>query len=109
MLGIASRIVALLGLAAALPVMAEEAARVPMPIDWSHRHLIYSNPDTPAEAFQKGTLDEWIRNYRDPRFVRALVTRTEREASGIVAQPDVADPPVAVQKATSVRIRKPVI
>ena len=32
---------------------AAAAQRVPAPIDWSHRHLIYSNPDTLEEAMAK--------------------------------------------------------
>jgi len=68
-----------LGIALATP--AEDFARVPAPVDWSYRHLIYSKPDTPAEAIEKGTYGQWLENYRDPRFLVALQLRVEREAA----------------------------
>ena len=47
------------------------------PKDWSHRNLIYSNPDTRDEAARKGAraLEEWTRNQKDPRFVAQLATK----------------------------------
>ena len=62
-----------------LLAFAASAQRVPAPHDWSHRHLIYSNPDTLEEAMAKGDYNEWARNYRDPRFVLALVRKMERQ------------------------------
>ena len=67
---------ALLG---SLFICAASAERVPAPHDWSHRHLIFSNPDTLEEAMSKGDYNEWARNYRDPRFVLALVRKMERQ------------------------------
>lgn len=70
----------LLGAALAIPASAQGAnqvARQGMPQDWSHRHLIYSNPDTPEEAALKGGLGQWVTNYSDPRFVLQLVRKME--------------------------------
>lgn len=64
-----------------LATHAEDLGRVPAPVDWSHRHLIYSKPDLPAEAIAKGTYGQWLENYRDPRFLVALVRRLDREAA----------------------------
>lgn len=45
-------------------------ARHSAPQDWSHRHLLYPNPDTRDEAARKGTLafERWKQNHKDPRF-----------------------------------------
>ena len=56
---------------------ADDGTRVGSPWDWSHRHLIYGNPETVEEAIRNGTYDRWQKNYRDPRFVRALVKKME--------------------------------
>jgi hypothetical protein len=77
---------ALAGLACAFATAAEDMDRAPVPIDWSHRHLIYGNPDTPGDAIRKGTYDEWQKNYRDPRFVMALARKMERQAARMEAQ-----------------------
>ncbi len=60
-----------------------------LPVDWSHRHVIYSNPDTREEAEAKGTLDKWIERANDPRFVlqlerkeRALAAKANKAADG---------------------------
>lgn len=47
------------------------------PQDWSHRHLIYANPDTRDEAARKGTLafEEWKRKYKDPRFAQQVARK----------------------------------
>lgn len=51
-----------------------------LPQDWSHRHLIYANPQTLSELEASGNPDEWSRKANDPRFVGA-VERTERLAA----------------------------
>lgn len=56
---------------------ADDGTRVGAPWDWSHRHLIYGNPETVEEAIANGTYDRWQKNYRDPRFVRALVNKMD--------------------------------
>lgn len=41
-----------------------------LPQDWSHKHLLYTNPDTHDEAARKGTLafEKWKQKNKDPRF-----------------------------------------
>lgn len=57
--------------------------QVGAPKDWSHRNLIYSNPDTREDAAWKGrlALDEWTRNQKDPRFVSQLARKTAWRAA----------------------------
>jgi len=57
------------------------SAPIGMPQDWSHRHVVYSNPDTPDEAAKKGQTAKWRKNYRDPRFVLALSRKLESQVS----------------------------
>lgn len=47
------------------------------PQDWSHKHLIYANPDTREEAARKGTLafEEWKQKYKDPRFAQQVARK----------------------------------
>lgn len=40
-----------------------------LPDDWSHHHVIFSNPGTAQEATQKGTYDHWFSIVNDPRYV----------------------------------------
>jgi len=69
----------------ASPVSAQKtpaiSAPIGMPQDWSHRHVVYSNPDTPEEAAKKGQTAKWRKNYRDPRFVLALGRRLDAQAA----------------------------
>ncbi|MFZ0792554.1 MAG: hypothetical protein WAM65_02215, partial [Candidatus Korobacteraceae bacterium] len=40
-----------------------------LPDDWSHHHLIFSNPGTEQEALAKGTYERWLSVVNDPRYV----------------------------------------
>jgi hypothetical protein len=40
-----------------------------MPEDWSHHHLVFSNPGTEEEAIRNGTHDKWLKTVNDPRYV----------------------------------------
>ena len=48
------------------------------PQDWSHKHLLHTNPDTREEAARKGTLafEQWKEKAKDPRFA----AQAERKA-----------------------------
>jgi len=70
-----------LGLVFAVAAQAADSGRMGLPWDWSHRHLVYGNPDTVEEAMQKGTYDQWVKDYRDPRFVSRLVRKMEARAA----------------------------
>jgi len=53
-------------------------ARGGMPEDWSHRHLLYPNPDTRDEAARKGTLafEHWKEKNKDPRYAAQVARKT---------------------------------
>ncbi len=53
-------------------------AREGAPEDWSHRHLLYPNPDTRDEAARKGTLafERWKEKHKDPRFAAQVARKT---------------------------------
>jgi hypothetical protein len=49
-----------------------------LPQDWSHRHMLYTNPDTQYEAARKDTLayEQWKQKNRDPRFAAQVARKT---------------------------------
>ena len=49
--------------------------RVGVPDDWSHRHLIFSNPGTYAQAIAHGTYSHWIKLQYDTRFLLQQMKR----------------------------------
>jgi len=55
---------------------APEASRG-APQDWSHKHLLYTNPDTRDEAARKGTLafERWKQMNKDPRFATSAARK----------------------------------
>jgi len=54
------------------------------PHDWSHKHLLYTNPDTRDEAARKGTLafERWKEKSRDPRFAAQVARKTRFSKAG---------------------------
>jgi hypothetical protein len=46
-----------------------------MPDDWSHGHLVFSNPGTEEEAFASGTHDQWLQHVNDPRYILQQMKR----------------------------------
>jgi hypothetical protein len=46
-----------------------------LPDDWSHHHLVFSNPGTEQDAVQKGTYDEWLRIVNEPRYIMQQLKR----------------------------------
>ncbi len=46
-----------------------------VPYDWSHHHLIFSNPGTAEDAMRKGTYDHWFQTVNDPRYQMHLTRR----------------------------------
>ncbi len=76
--------------ATAAPAMAQGAADTPLgvPQDWSHRHVIHSNPDTLEEAAAKGTLDQWLKKADDPRFVLQLEKKLAKLQEAAEAEDD---------------------
>ena len=53
----------------------ETSRQVGLPDDWSHHHLIFSNPGTAEEAMRNGTYDRWLRIQNDPRYLMQQIKR----------------------------------
>ena len=47
-----------------------------VPEDWSHHHLVFSNPGTEEDAFKNGTHDQWLNIVNDPRFTLQQIKRS---------------------------------
>ena len=54
------------------------AQKTGFPDDWSHHHLIFSDPGTSEQAARTGALDRWRRITNDPRYV---LQRQKRDAA----------------------------
>lgn len=54
------------------------AQRTGIPDDWSHHHVIFSDPGTSEQATRSGALDRWQRITNDPRYV---LQREKRDAA----------------------------
>jgi len=58
-----------------------------IPDDWSHHHLVFSNPGTEEDALANRTYDHWLNVVNDPRYVLqrmkrgAVATALEAEAT----------------------------
>ena len=46
-----------------------ERAEPGAPDDWSHRHLVFSNPGPEENAIQNGRYDSWLRTTNDSRYI----------------------------------------
>ena len=57
------------------------------PDDWSHHHLVFSNPGTEEEAFANGTHDRWLSIVNDPRYI---IQQLKRRAAQGPAATDIA-------------------
>jgi hypothetical protein len=40
-----------------------------LPDDWTHHHLMFSNPGSEEDAISKGTYTDWLRIVNDPRYI----------------------------------------
>ena len=47
--------------------------------DWSHHHIVFSNPGTEEESWQRGDHDRWLQITGDPRF---KLQQLKRSAAG---------------------------
>ena len=43
--------------------------------DWTHHHVIFSDPGTEQDAIKKGTHEEWLRIVNDPRYRMQQIRR----------------------------------
>jgi len=76
----------------ALPIFAQENPGAPH--DWTHHHLVFSNPGTAGEAIQNGIYDRWLRATGDPRYNLQQSRRQSLPAAAVVStvEPDTAEP-----------------
>ncbi len=47
-----------------------------VPEDWTHHHLIFSDPGTEKQAVENGTFERWLEVSKQPRFTLAQVKRS---------------------------------
>ena len=50
--------------------------------DWTHHHLIFSNPGTAVDAMQRGDYFHWLKVVNDPRFILQQAKRSAAARSG---------------------------
>src|SRR5208283_3315264 len=55
-------------LVATTVISGQPAIPLGAPDDWTHHHLVFSNPGTAAEAVQNGTYARWAKIVSDPRW-----------------------------------------
>lgn len=65
-------------LASLLSGQEHPAQKIGFPDDWTHRHVIFSDPGTADEAVRSGTLDRWVKITSDPRYI---LQREKRDAA----------------------------
>jgi hypothetical protein len=58
-----------------------------VPEDWSHHHLVFSNPGTEEDAIANGTHDRWLSIVNDPRYI---IQQLKRRAAQGPAAADIA-------------------
>lgn len=65
-------------LAATAVTSGQNGAPTGAPDDWTHHHVVFSNPGTAAQAIQRGDYARWAAVVSDPRF---LLQQRKREAA----------------------------
>ena len=68
-----------------------------IPNDWSHHHLVFSNPGTEQDAIKNGTHDRWLSIVNDPRYI---IQQLKRRAAQGPAAADIASIQETAQAAT---------
>jgi hypothetical protein len=56
-----------------------------VPSDWTHQHLVFSNPGSADEAIRNGTYERWLKISTDPRYIMQQQKRSAN-ASGAALQ-----------------------
>ena len=57
------------------PIKVGNAEITGLPDDWSHRHVIFSNPGTERDAIWNGTQRQWTKVVSDPRYILQQIRR----------------------------------
>jgi hypothetical protein len=47
-----------------------------VPDDWSHHHLVFSNPGTEEDAVKNGSFEQWLTTVNDPRHTMQQIKRS---------------------------------
>ena len=68
---------------AALADATDPGTRLGLPWDWSHRHVVITNPETAEEARDHGTYVQWLDKARDPRFLAQVVRKMDARAASL--------------------------
>lgn len=62
--------------------------------DWSHHHLIYSNPGTEEESWQRNDHERWLQITSDPRFkLQQLKRKAQSQTNAAPVALDASDTP----------------
>lgn len=64
------------------PASQRSPRHIGLPDDWSHHHLVFSNPGTYEQAVARGTYGEWLRLQYDTRFILQQMKRNGTSAGG---------------------------
>ena len=64
------------------PAAQRSSRRVGVPDDWSHHHLIFSNPGTYEQAIASGTYSKWLNLQYDTRYIFQQMKRNHTSAGG---------------------------
>ena len=59
------------------PIVVGNVQVTGQPEDWTHHHLVFSNPGTEDEAIRNGTHEEWLRIVNDPRYILHQLRRRQ--------------------------------
>src|ERR1039457_5189674 len=75
-----------------------------VPQDWSHHHLVFSNPGTEEDAIANGTHDRWLSIVNDPRYIIQQLKRRAAQGPAPTNTPSTEQPPKAENAASAERI-----
>ena len=69
-------------------------------LDWTHHHLVFSDPGTAADALRNGTYERWLKITTDPRYIMHQQERSanpssathDPSANGTARMPEAIEP-----------------
>jgi hypothetical protein len=74
-----------------------------LPDDWTHHHVVFTNPSSEQQALEGGNYDQWLQIVNDPRFT---LQQLKRRASAKTLEGTGAFPP-SPPSAEVLRVDKP--
>jgi len=57
-----------------------------VPSDWTHQHVVFSNPGSADEAIRNGTYERWLKISTDPRYIMQQQKRSTNASSAALQQ-----------------------